>query len=60
MRLVQNLGQINYAGPLRSWFYSLAETSDIGRDTGTQVSKLYKDPFPIVGALDKLVIRLTD
>jgi len=40
--------------------YSLAETFDIGRDTGTQVSKLYTDPFPFKGALDKVVITLTD
>ncbi len=25
--------------------YSLAETFDIGRDTGTQVSKMYEHPF---------------
>ncbi|MHC4218050.1 MAG: arylsulfatase, partial [Planctomycetota bacterium] len=30
--------------------YSLAETFDVGRDTGTQVSKHYKDPFPFTGA----------
>ena len=40
--------------------YSLAETFDIGRDTGTQVSKLYKDPFIFSGDLDKVVITLTD
>jgi len=40
--------------------YSLAETFDIGRDTGTQVSKLYDGPFPFHGALDRVVIRLTD
>jgi arylsulfatase len=40
--------------------YSLAETFDIGRDTGTQVSKLYKDPFAFNGDLDKVVITLTD
>jgi arylsulfatase len=40
--------------------YSLAETFDVGRDTGTQVSKIYKGPFPFKGALDKVVIRLTD
>ncbi|MHC4676880.1 MAG: hypothetical protein ACYTBZ_30725, partial [Planctomycetota bacterium] len=40
--------------------YSLAETFDVGRDTGTQVSKLYNDPFPFKGALDKVVITLTD
>jgi arylsulfatase len=40
--------------------YSLAETFDIGRDTGTQVSKLYTGPFPFKGALDRVVITLTD
>jgi arylsulfatase len=40
--------------------YSLAETFDIGRDTGTQVSKLYTDPFPFVGELDRVFITLTD
>ncbi len=40
--------------------YSLAETFDIGRDTGTQVSRLYTDPFPFVGALDRVVIQLRD
>jgi len=40
--------------------YSLAETFDIGRDTGTQVSRIYHDPFPYDGKLDKVVIKLTD
>jgi arylsulfatase len=40
--------------------YSLAETFDIGRDTGTQVTKLYRDPFPFEGGLEKVVITLTD
>ena len=40
--------------------YSLAETFDVGRDTGTQVSKLYDGPFPFTGGLDKVVIVLTD
>jgi arylsulfatase len=40
--------------------YSLAETFDVGRDTGTQVTKLYKDPFPFDGGLEKVVITLTD
>ena len=40
--------------------YSLAETFDVGRDTGTQVSKIYKGPFPFKGALDKVVVTLTD
>ena len=40
--------------------YSLAETFDIGRDTGTQVSRIYEGPFPFVGELDRVVITLTD
>jgi arylsulfatase len=40
--------------------YSLAETFDVGRDTGTQVSKLYSDPFPFTGGLDRVTITLTD
>jgi arylsulfatase len=39
--------------------YSLAETFDVGRDTGTQVSRLYGDPFPFQGALDRVVVTLT-
>jgi arylsulfatase len=40
--------------------YSLAETFDVGRDTGTQVTKLYSGTFPFKGDLDRLVITLTD
>jgi len=40
--------------------YSLAETFDVGRDTGTQVSKIYRDPFAFNGDLDRVVITLTD
>ena len=40
--------------------YSLAETFDIGIDTGTQVSRIYDDPFPFVGVLDRVTIRLND
>jgi arylsulfatase len=40
--------------------YSLAETFDIGMDTGTQVSRIYDDPFPFNGALDRVTIRLND
>jgi len=39
--------------------YSLAETFDVGRDTGTQVSRLYDGPFPFVGTLDRVIIQLT-
>jgi arylsulfatase len=41
--------------------YSLAETFDVGRDTGTQVSRIYAgDPFPFEGDLDRVTITLTD
>ncbi len=41
--------------------YSLAETFDIGRDTGTQVDPTYAGhPYPFSGALDKVVITLTN
>ena len=40
--------------------YSLAETFDIGMDTGTQVSRLYTDPFPFEGEIDRVLIHLTD
>jgi arylsulfatase len=40
--------------------YSLAETFDVGRDTGTQVSKLYEGPFEFAGGLDRVVITLTE
>ncbi len=39
--------------------YSLAETFDIGIDTGTQVSKLYQGTFGFKGELDKVMITLT-
>jgi len=41
--------------------YSLAETFDIGMDTGTQVDPAYEgSPFPFKGALDKVVVTLTN
>ncbi len=40
--------------------YSLAETFDVGLDTGTQVSKRYQDPFPFQGGLDRVVVTLTE
>jgi len=40
--------------------YSLAETFDVGRDTGTQVSKQYEGPFPFNGKLDRVVFRVSD
>ncbi len=40
--------------------YSLAETFDIGRDTGTQVSRMYDGPFVYNDKLDRVVIRISD
>jgi len=40
--------------------YSLAETFDVGRDTGTQVSKAYTDPFPYNGPLDRVIFTVSD
>ena len=41
--------------------YSLAETFDIGRDTGTQVDPAYAGgDFPFTGALDRVIITLKD
>jgi arylsulfatase len=40
--------------------YSLAETFDIGRDTGTQVSELYTGVFKFNGELDRVIITVSD
>ena len=41
--------------------YSLAETFDVGRDTGTQVDPDYEGgPFPFTGKLDRVFITLAD
>ncbi len=40
--------------------YSLAETFDVGRDTGTQVSDLYTGVFIFNGALDRVLINVSD
>jgi len=40
--------------------YSLAETFDIGRDTGTQVSELYSGIFKFDGKLDRVIITVSD
>lgn len=45
---------------IHSSIFSVAETFDIGRDTGTPVSKLYQDDFLFNGNLDKVTITLTD
>jgi arylsulfatase len=41
--------------------YSLAETFDVGMDSGTQVDPIYAgSPFPFTGTIDKVVATLTD
>jgi len=40
--------------------FSLSETFDVGRDSGTQVSKIYRGPSHFVGDLDKVIFRLTE
>jgi arylsulfatase len=40
--------------------YSLAETFDIGRDTGTQVSDLYTGIFKFNGELDRVIFTVSD
>ena len=40
--------------------YSLAETFDIGRDTGTQVSDLYTGIFKFNADLDRVLITVSD
>lgn len=40
--------------------YSLAETFDVGRDTRTQVSAMYDDPFQFTGLIDRVVFNISD
>jgi arylsulfatase len=40
--------------------YSLAETFDVGRDTGTQVTDMYSDPFPFTGEIDRVIFNVSD
>ncbi|MCU7928060.1 MAG: arylsulfatase [Candidatus Thiodiazotropha sp. (ex Dulcina madagascariensis)] len=40
--------------------YSLAETFDVGRDTGTQVSTLYNGIFKFNGTLDRVIFTVSD
>ena len=40
--------------------YSLAETFDIGRDTGTQVSDLYTGIFKFDGNIDRVIITVSN
>jgi len=38
--------------------YSLSEPFDLGRDNGTQVSRMYKGFFPFTGRLDKVIFKV--
>jgi len=40
--------------------YSLAETFDVGRDTGTQVSKQYQGIFKFNKELDRVIFLISD
>ncbi len=40
--------------------YSLAETFDVGRDTGTQVTDLYTGIFKFDGKLDRVIFTVSD
>ena len=40
--------------------YSLAETFDIGQDSGTQVSDLYTGTFEFNGDLERVIITVSD
>jgi len=40
--------------------YSLAETFDVGMDTGTQVSDLYTGTFEFDGRLDRVIVTVSD
>jgi arylsulfatase len=40
--------------------YSLAETFDVGRDTGTQVSEKYSGVFRFSGRLDRVIFTVSD
>jgi len=40
--------------------YSLAETFDVGRDTGTQVSDLYNGIFKFNAKLDRVIFTISD
>lgn len=47
--------------PLTGLYYtsfSLSETFDIGRDTGTPASRSYDEEFPFTGTLDKVVVSV--
>jgi arylsulfatase len=40
--------------------YSLAETFDVGLDTGTQVSKAYEGIFEFSGTIDRVIFTISD
>jgi hypothetical protein len=40
--------------------YSLAETFDVGRDTGTQVSSMYEGIFKFNQPLDRVIFTVSD
>jgi len=40
--------------------HSLAEIFDVGRHTGTQVSKLYTDSFVLNTKLDRVIVTVSD
>ena len=40
--------------------HSLAETFDVGRDTGTQVSDRYTGIYKAAGSLDRVIFRVSD
>ena len=40
--------------------YSLAETFDVGRDTGTQVSSMYEGTFEFNQPLDRVIFTVSD
>lgn len=50
-------GRIDRTYPIR---VALDETLDIGEDTGTPVSEDYRVPFTFTGALNRVLIRLSD
>jgi hypothetical protein len=50
-------GRVDRTYPFR---VSLDETFDVGEDTGTPVSEDYKVPFRFTGALNRVLIRLSD
>ena len=48
-------GKIGQTTPFK---YSLDETQDIGRDTGTPVIYTYETPFAFEGTIEKTVVEV--